>query len=162
MGEEQKSEDIFGRLQYNMIRGKPLVNVRASASDLSKAHSTYKIGYDNIVSLLDRLPTDDIANFLGYCEAWAKAIEGHHDSEVSQCMTCVEMSLTFGLFRSGVMSGSSRVSIPQPEDGLLQGERRTYGHPRVSRPFNGHNSRWKGKPFDISCGRATQFDGRIP
>ncbi|KAF9457829.1 hypothetical protein BDZ94DRAFT_1336895 [Collybia nuda] len=46
------------------------------------AHQTYKYGYDTILSHLKSPPLDDLQNFLGYCEAWAMAIEVHHDSEM--------------------------------------------------------------------------------
>ncbi|KAG6856818.1 hypothetical protein H0H87_000290 [Tephrocybe sp. NHM501043] len=45
------------------------------------AHQTFKLGYDTILSHLDSPPEDDLKNFLGYCEAWALAIESHHQSE---------------------------------------------------------------------------------
>lgn len=47
-----------------------------------KAHNVFKLGYDSILSSLDSPPTDDLANFLGYCEAWAESIGAHHASEV--------------------------------------------------------------------------------
>jgi len=44
-------------------------------------HNTFKIGLERIFSFLDNPPTKDLPNFLGYCETWATAVEGHHDSE---------------------------------------------------------------------------------
>jgi hypothetical protein len=53
------------RFQYNMIQ----------------VHKILKMGYDIIVSHLDNPPTDDLANFLGYCQSWADTIDNHHNSE---------------------------------------------------------------------------------
>ncbi|KAI0763149.1 hypothetical protein BC629DRAFT_980508 [Irpex lacteus] len=49
--------------------------------DMTRAHSTHKLGYDRIVELLADPPMNDLANFLGYCSVWAAAILEHHDSE---------------------------------------------------------------------------------
>ncbi|GJE85244.1 hypothetical protein PsYK624_013220 [Phanerochaete sordida] len=45
------------------------------------AHDTFKLGYDKIVEVLADPPMKDLPNFLGYCQAWAKSIEEHHNSE---------------------------------------------------------------------------------
>lgn len=45
------------------------------------AHAAYKVGFSNILSLLDDPPMDDLNNFLGYIHAWAVSVEGHHDAE---------------------------------------------------------------------------------
>lgn len=45
------------------------------------AHKTFKAGFDSILSHLADPPFHDLSNFLGYCEAWAQSIDGHHDSE---------------------------------------------------------------------------------
>jgi hypothetical protein len=50
------------------------------------AHQTFKLGYDVILKQLANPPTNDLQNFLGYCEAWATSIEHHHNSEV--CWYC--------------------------------------------------------------------------
>lgn len=47
----------------------------------TEAHETFKLGFDNILALLDTPPTNDLKNFLGYCEAWAVCLEQHHASE---------------------------------------------------------------------------------
>ncbi|KAF8532743.1 hypothetical protein JB92DRAFT_2687030 [Gautieria morchelliformis] len=57
--------DPYELLQYNMIR----------------AHQTFKNGYQSILPRLDNPPMDDLTNFLGYCEAWADAIDDHHGAE---------------------------------------------------------------------------------
>ncbi|KAG6847786.1 hypothetical protein H0H93_006002 [Arthromyces matolae] len=57
--------DTYELLHYNMVH----------------AHNTFKLGYDTILSNLESPPQDDLKNFLGYCEAWALAIESHHTSE---------------------------------------------------------------------------------
>ncbi|PSR83537.1 hypothetical protein PHLCEN_2v5691 [Hermanssonia centrifuga] len=57
--------DTYELLQFNMIR----------------AHDTFKLGYEKIVTLLADPPQNDIKNFLGYCEAWALSVVDHHDSE---------------------------------------------------------------------------------
>jgi hypothetical protein len=44
------------------------------------------LGYDVILKQLANPPTNDLQNFLGYCEAWATSIEHHHNSEV--CWYC--------------------------------------------------------------------------
>ncbi len=45
------------------------------------AHDTYKLGFSNILSRLDDPPVDDLPNFLGYIQAWAASVEGHHDAD---------------------------------------------------------------------------------
>ncbi|KAJ7758202.1 hypothetical protein DFH07DRAFT_741888 [Mycena maculata] len=62
MAPQRSAEEM---LQYNMIH----------------AHNTFKFGYDIILTQLDNPPTDDLKNFLGYCEAWVDSIEGHHQAE---------------------------------------------------------------------------------
>lgn len=57
--------DPYNRLQFNMIH----------------VHNTFKLGLERILPLLDNPPTNDIPNFLGYCEAWATGLVGHHESE---------------------------------------------------------------------------------
>ncbi|EGO04218.1 hypothetical protein SERLA73DRAFT_173661 [Serpula lacrymans var. lacrymans S7.3] len=49
--------------------------------NMARAHDTFKAGYDSIFSRLDNPPTNDLANFMGYCAAWAFAIAEHHDTE---------------------------------------------------------------------------------
>lgn len=77
--------DQYEMLQYYMIRGECLnVLERVEKTRLNlvtPAHETFKLGYDVILPLLDNPPTHDLKNFLGYCEAWADSIAGHHDSE---------------------------------------------------------------------------------
>ncbi|KAF5385012.1 hypothetical protein D9615_001028 [Tricholomella constricta] len=58
-------QDPYELLKYNMIH----------------AHDTFKLGYTTILSHLESPPKDDLNNFLGYCQAWALAIDSHHDSE---------------------------------------------------------------------------------
>jgi hypothetical protein len=48
---------------------------------LRAAHETFKLGYDSILPRLDSPPTNDLKNFLGYCEAWADSIDDHHTAE---------------------------------------------------------------------------------
>ncbi|KAF8240911.1 hypothetical protein L208DRAFT_1420317 [Tricholoma matsutake] len=57
--------DPFQLLHYNMVH----------------THDTFKRGCDIILSHLQAPPKDDLKNFLGYCGAWATAIEHHHDAE---------------------------------------------------------------------------------
>ncbi|KAJ3569698.1 hypothetical protein NP233_g4877 [Leucocoprinus birnbaumii] len=60
--------DPFEQLHYNMVR----------------AHQTFKLGYSSIIKNLDdpKATTEDLSNFLGYCQAWVTSIAHHHDSEV--------------------------------------------------------------------------------
>jgi len=44
-------------------------------------HTTFKLGFERILPLLDNPPTNDLFNFLGYCETWANGLIGHHDGE---------------------------------------------------------------------------------
>ena len=46
------------------------------------AHHAFKLGLDKIVDVLSNVPTKDLKNFLGYCEAWALTLQDHHDCEV--------------------------------------------------------------------------------
>jgi hypothetical protein len=48
---------------------------------LIPVHDTFKLGIERILPLLDNPPTDDLHNFVGYCETWADGLVGHHDSE---------------------------------------------------------------------------------
>ncbi|KAJ3535458.1 hypothetical protein NM688_g6973 [Phlebia brevispora] len=60
-------EDPYELLHFNMVR----------------AHDTFKLGYDKIIEVAANVPQNDLNNFLGYCEAWAKSLEDHHDNEES-------------------------------------------------------------------------------
>jgi len=71
--------DGYNCLQFNMIH----------------AHNTFKLGFDRILSLLDSPPTDDLRNFLGYCEAWATGLEGHHASEEAIVFPFLQQKLDF-------------------------------------------------------------------
>ncbi|CAL1714139.1 unnamed protein product [Somion occarium] len=62
---KQAPQDTFDVLQWNMIH----------------AHDVFKAGCDSILRHLDNPPRDDLANFLGYCLAWAESIIEHHDAE---------------------------------------------------------------------------------
>ena len=77
--------DPYELFQYHMIHGVLLVKNWSRRSSLTwkTAHATFKLGYEVILPLLDKPPTNDLQNFLGYCEAWANAIASHHDSEAS-------------------------------------------------------------------------------
>jgi len=49
--------------------------------NMVNAHQAFKLGYESILKNLDNPPLDDLANFIGYCEAWVLCIEDHHESE---------------------------------------------------------------------------------
>ncbi|KZP17863.1 hypothetical protein FIBSPDRAFT_893935 [Athelia psychrophila] len=49
--------------------------------DIIHAHDMLKLGLDNILIHLQNPPLQDLHNFLGYCDTWAKLLDGHHDSE---------------------------------------------------------------------------------
>lgn len=68
-----------------------------------KAHDTFKLGYDRIVELLSDVPTNDLRNFLGYCEAWAIAIAEHHDSEVSISFVVSELLILTVILQEAVV-----------------------------------------------------------
>ena len=81
---KQTPEGTYDILQWNMIHGKdasaplqPLLTIL----DTIIAHDTFKSGFDIILRNLDNPPTNDLQNFLGYCLAWARSVEGHHDIE---------------------------------------------------------------------------------
>jgi hypothetical protein len=79
------------------------------------AHQTFKRGYDIILSHLKNPPSEDLQNFLGYCEAWAVSIEGHHDSEACSFNYLRQLLL----IRCEIL-GDGRVPIPQHKDGFLR------------------------------------------
>ena len=54
---------------------------RGGLNLLISVHNTFKIGLERILPLLNDPPSNDLPNFLGYCETWAAALAGHHDSE---------------------------------------------------------------------------------
>jgi hypothetical protein len=47
----------------------------------TSVHTTFKLGFERILPLLDNPPTNDLFNFLGYFETWADGLIGHHDAE---------------------------------------------------------------------------------
>ncbi|KZP17864.1 hypothetical protein FIBSPDRAFT_933788 [Athelia psychrophila] len=49
--------------------------------DISHAHDIFKRGIDNTLVHLRNPPLDDLDNFLGYVDTWAKLLVSHHDSE---------------------------------------------------------------------------------
>ncbi|EJD39076.1 hypothetical protein AURDEDRAFT_116273 [Auricularia subglabra TFB-10046 SS5] len=74
------TQTVEEMLQYNMIH----------------AHNTFKFGYDIIMEHLENPPKDDLPNFLGYCEAWAISIVGHHDAEEEVVFPFLNRKLDFG------------------------------------------------------------------
>jgi len=72
--------DAYNRLQFNMIH----------------VHSGFKLGFDRILTLLDNPPTQDLRNFLGYCEAWAVCLGAHHGSEEEIVFPFLQQKLDFG------------------------------------------------------------------
>ena len=84
--------DTFQLLHYNMVHGMlRLFRVCLHVFNIHcylTAHETFKRGYEIIMSNLQTPPRDDLKNFLGYCEAWAVSIEGHHETEVSGVFSC--------------------------------------------------------------------------
>lgn len=85
---------------------------------LRLAHRTFEEGYGIIVSKLDNPPTDDLKNFLGYCEAWAHSIIHHHDTEVRVILSYV-MNV---LLMRRLTSGSYAFPRPEHKDGFLSRE----------------------------------------
>ncbi|VDC00751.1 unnamed protein product [Peniophora sp. CBMAI 1063] len=69
----------FELLQWNMIR----------------AHDGFKAGLEVITTRLADPPKDDMYNFLGYCEAWAVALEHHHDSEELTVFPVLNVRMSF-------------------------------------------------------------------
>ncbi|KAF7979591.1 hypothetical protein HWV62_41896 [Athelia sp. TMB] len=57
--------DPYNRLQFNTYH----------------IHTVLKLSLENILIHLQKPPTDDLANFLGFCKVWADVLEGHHDTE---------------------------------------------------------------------------------
>jgi len=60
-----------------------------------RAHFTFKAGYDSILKHLDNPPTDDLGNFLGYCQSWAGAIDQHHGHEEHLLFPFLNQKLDF-------------------------------------------------------------------
>ncbi|KAI0659127.1 hypothetical protein C8Q70DRAFT_152040 [Cubamyces menziesii] len=63
--------------------------------NMKLAHKTFEEGYNVIVSKLDDPPTNDLKNFLGYCEAWAHAISHHHDTEEATLFPALNTKMDF-------------------------------------------------------------------
>ncbi|KAH9896812.1 hypothetical protein C8Q73DRAFT_426929 [Cubamyces lactineus] len=63
--------------------------------NMKLAHRTFEEGYGIIVSKLDNPPTDDLKNFLGYCEAWAHSIIHHHDTEEATLFPVLNTKMDF-------------------------------------------------------------------
>jgi len=59
------------------------------------AHDCLKLGFNNILRLLDNPPMDDLRNFLGYCSAWASAVQSHHDAEEQVVFPFLNQKLDF-------------------------------------------------------------------
>lgn len=57
--------DVYAFMQWNMIH----------------AHASLRVGYENILRVLEDPPLNDLQNFLGYCSAWTDVVKEHHDSE---------------------------------------------------------------------------------
>lgn len=121
--------DPYALLHYNMVHGTEL-NLHVLSSGVSNsrlliAHQTYKRGYDIILSHLKNPPSNDLQNFLGYCEAWAVSIEGHHDSEV------IRSSSPFRTFTNARhISGANCIPILERKDGFLWRDRTTQSYSR--------------------------------
>ena len=78
--------DPYELLHWNMKLGKWVAryNAMLALSEIRfirQAHQTYVQGYDVIVKLLTDTPKDDLANVLGYFEAWVYSVLHHHDTE---------------------------------------------------------------------------------
>ncbi|KAF7795627.1 hypothetical protein EIP86_006792 [Pleurotus ostreatoroseus] len=65
MSKYNEPTDTYELLHWNMVR----------------AHHAFKLGFDKIVDVLSNVPTKDLKNLLGYCEAWALTLQDHHDCE---------------------------------------------------------------------------------
>ncbi|KAH9849415.1 hypothetical protein C2E23DRAFT_737468 [Lenzites betulinus] len=63
--------------------------------NMKLAHATYEKGYENIVSLLDNPPSNDLKNFLGYCEAWVHSILHHHETEEATVFPILNEKMDF-------------------------------------------------------------------
>ena len=71
------------------------------------AHNLFKTAYNSIRRHLENPPTNDIPNFMGYCEAFVDAIDHHHDGEVRKDGTPLDIvGLTF-------VAGSCHVPFPK-------------------------------------------------
>lgn len=76
-------------------------------------------GYDVVVKHLADPPTNDLRNFLGYCEAWGVSIMHHHHTEVSQkegwggAFTSVPPRTAHNCVVVVVVLGGSRLPVPQ-------------------------------------------------
>lgn len=80
--------DPYAVLRYNMIKGESFsafereyLILTFTVHTWGVAHNVLKLGFDNILEHLENPPSDDLKNFLGYCQAWADSLHGHHDAE---------------------------------------------------------------------------------
>ncbi|KAK9234253.1 hypothetical protein V1525DRAFT_72747 [Lipomyces kononenkoae] len=62
---------------------------------MSRLHNIIESGFLNILDLLRTPPTDDLSNFLGYCDAWATMLIGHHDAEENSLFPILNTKLDF-------------------------------------------------------------------
>ncbi|TCD62093.1 hypothetical protein EIP91_007493 [Steccherinum ochraceum] len=71
--------DPYELLHWNMIR----------------AHYVFTKGYEIIVKNLASPPTNDLKNFLGYCEAWGHSVVHHHDVEEAGVFPALNKKMDF-------------------------------------------------------------------
>ncbi|KAK9366117.1 hypothetical protein V1509DRAFT_307047 [Lipomyces kononenkoae] len=62
---------------------------------MTRLHHVLETGFSNILDLLHNPPTDDLDNFLGYCDAWATSLLSHHDAEENTLFPILNTKLDF-------------------------------------------------------------------
>ncbi|KAI0324080.1 hypothetical protein GY45DRAFT_466949 [Cubamyces sp. BRFM 1775] len=63
--------------------------------NMKLAHQTYEQGYNRILDLLSDMPKDDLANVLGYCEAWVYSVVHHHNTEEESVFPVLNEKMDF-------------------------------------------------------------------
>ncbi|KAK9482001.1 hypothetical protein V1527DRAFT_522322 [Lipomyces starkeyi] len=61
---------------------------------MRRAHFTFEAEFCNTLKLLADPPRDDLPNFLGYCEAWCRALIDDHDAEEAVILTSAQRNPT--------------------------------------------------------------------
>ncbi|KAK9458608.1 uncharacterized protein V1516DRAFT_682152 [Lipomyces oligophaga] len=60
-------------------------------------HITFEKGFENIISLLDKPPSDDLYNFIGYTRTWAISLLAHHQTEDEVLFPKLQEKLDFSV-----------------------------------------------------------------
>ncbi|KAK9369048.1 hypothetical protein V1509DRAFT_620966 [Lipomyces kononenkoae] len=62
---------------------------------MARVHDVVETGLHNILKLLSIPPTDDLGNFLGYCDAWVTILIHHHETEEHMMFPFLNAKLDF-------------------------------------------------------------------